>query len=175
MKPLAFPARTFTARRRLVPLVVAVALILSGCASKAYEGPKLPKSEIAVLHHYVTRGTVLGFAAIVPVPAPKHKTIVFQIDGQTPGLATALARRLHILPGQHSITVIYERLNHVALCGYGGCIANYRTVDLSIKFVAKAGHEYRIPAERSGKRNWIWVEDVTTGKVISGEKPREHP
>ena len=45
------------------------------------------------------------------------------------------------------------------------------THDLSINFVAEAGHEYRIPAERRGERNWIWVEDVTSGKVVAGEKP----
>jgi len=27
------------------------------------------------------------------------------------------------------------------------------------------------PAERRGERNWIWVEDITSGKVIAGEKP----
>ena len=27
------------------------------------------------------------------------------------------------------------------------------------------------PAERRGERNWICVEDITSGKVIAGEKP----
>ena len=27
------------------------------------------------------------------------------------------------------------------------------------------------PAERRRERNWIWVEDVTSGKVVTGEKP----
>ena len=63
----------------------------------------------------------------------------------------------------------------MTLCGsyYLGsvCMANYETRDLSIDFTAEAGHEYRIPAERRDERNWIWVEDITTGKVVAGEKP----
>jgi len=51
------------------------------------------------------------------------------------------------------------------------CVLNYETRDLSISFTAKAGHDYRIPAERRGEKNWIWVEDAKTGKVVAGEKP----
>ncbi len=43
--------------------------------------------------------------------------------------------------------------------------------DLSIDFTVEAGHEYHIPVERRDERNWIWVEDVTSGKVVAGEKP----
>ena len=57
--------------------------------------------------------------------------------------------------------------------GPGVCFEDYQTRDLSIDFTAEAGHEYRIPAERRGERNWIWVEDVTSGKVVAGEMPLE--
>ena len=56
--------------------------------------------------------------------------------------------------------------------GLGPCLPLHdETRDLSINFVAEAGHEYRIPAERRGERNWIWVEDVKSGKVVAGEMP----
>ena len=51
MKPLAILATVFTARRGLLPLVVVLALLSSECAMKAYEGPELPRSEIAVLEN----------------------------------------------------------------------------------------------------------------------------
>ncbi len=67
------------------------------------------------------------------------------------------------------------RADRPTLCGsyYLGsvCIANYETRNLSIDFTVEAGHEYRIPAERMDERNWIWVEDVKSGKVVAGEKP----
>ena len=167
MTPLAFLATVFTALRGLLPLVIVLALLSSGCTIKAYEGPELPRSEIAVLDAGHVHGRVLGLVAIIPIPAYKHKTSIAEIDGKTKGPGT----EIHVLPGQHSVRVFYQRFPDVALCGYFGCIANYSTSDLSIDFTVEAGHEYRIPAERRGQRNWIWVEDVKSGKVVAGEKP----
>jgi hypothetical protein len=165
MTPLAFLAKVFTALRGLLPLVVVLALLLSGCGMKAYEGPELPRSEIAVIDRWYWHGSILTFAGILPVWHPRHEARVYEIDGtQAPGY------RFHVRPGEHSVTVGYKKNISVTLCGYTGCIGEYRT-RLSINFTAEAGHEYRIPAERRDERNWIWVEDKTTGKVVAGEKP----
>ena len=135
---------------------------------KAYEGPELPKSEIAVLHRMDRHGEALGLFFIVPIPGVKHITEVAEIDGKN----VKLAARFHILPGNHTVSVSYMRYPDVTFClGLGPCFGIYQTRDLSIDFTAEAGHEYRIPAERRGERNWIWVEDVTSGKVVAGEKP----
>ncbi len=182
MTPLAFLAKIFIARRGLLPLVVVLALLSSGCAMKAYEGPELPRSEIAVLHGVDSHGVVLGIFMYLPVPEDRHRTSIYEIDGKSvPAHAQfdtdfrnapeGQPERIHILPGQHTARVSYERRPNVTLCGFPSCIRNYYTRDLSIDFAVEAGHEYRIPVERRDERNWIWVEDITSGKVVAGEKP----
>ena len=137
---------------------------------RAYEGPELPKSEIAVLDGIHFHGGAIGlfgggFPIIIPMPVYKHRTYIIKVDE----FDRELNRWVHILPGQHTATVHYWRTPDVSLFGF----SNYETRDLSIDFVAEAGHEYRIPAERRGERNWIWVEDLTSGKLVAGEKPVE--
>jgi len=164
-------------RRMVIALVLA--LLSSGCATKAYEGPELPKSKIAILNTTYTHTNV--FAVVFPVPAAghKHATSVREIDTTE----VRLTRYIHILPGSHTAKVNYWRYPAVKLCIFAiisiECVHNYFSRDLSIDFTAKAGHEYRIPAERRGERNWIWVEDITESKtngkvvveVVAGEKP----
>ncbi len=167
MRPSSFLATVFTARQGLLPLVVVLELLSSGCTMKAYEGPELPRSEIAVIERRYGHGGVLQLMGFfLPIPRDRHRTVIVKIDGKRPG-----GTEFHILPGQHTAKVRYWRYPDVYLWG----IPNYRTRDLSIDFTAEAGHEYRIPAERRGERNWIWVEDITSGKVVAGEKPPATP
>ena len=107
----------------------------------------------------------------MPFPVPKHVTEIAEIDGKNVNRGT----RVHILPGSHTVSVSYAKYSDVNLCVGLACLPPSEGLDLSIDFMAEAGHEYRIPAERRGERNWIWVEDVTSGKVIAGEKPPELP
>ncbi|MEE8223669.1 MAG: hypothetical protein V3S59_05140 [Alphaproteobacteria bacterium] len=164
MKDISLPGKP-----TIVCLVLVLALLSSGCAMKAYEGPELPRSEIAVLDAMHQHGGVLQIdPGIWPIPlffVPnyKHQTFIIEIDGNERNVG----REIHVLPGQHTVRVHYFRRPDVTLIG----IPNYETRDLSIDFTAEAGHEYRIPAERRGERNWIWVEDTATGKVVAGEKP----
>ena len=154
-------------KRAAIALVLA--LLLSGCGTtKAYEGPELPKSEIAVLQASDKHGFALAIAGILPVPSPKHLSTVVEVDGKKSSL---FAKKIHVLPGLHSLRALYTGRHIVNFCGYLGCVAEYST-HLSIDFVAVAGHEYRIPVERRDERDWIWVVDITTGKVVAGEKPR---
>ena len=136
-----------------------------------YGGPKLTKPEIAKIHRAHKYGVTLGFqGAFPPVPWPcyRHEAIVTEIDG----IDTQPGRDLHILPGRHLARVLYIKYPDLSDSTLSvACKPIYETSDLSIKFTAKAGHEYRIPAERRGERNFIWVEDAKTGKVVAGEKP----
>lgn len=155
MKTLAFRATLVTVLRGCLPLVVVFALLLSGCALKAfkaYEGPELAKSEISVI---IRSNSTRTF----PLPALGHETYVLGVDGKTgPGLV------YHVRPGQHTAEVLYR--THALL------FSIYRAI-LTINFTTEAGHEYYIPARRRHGRDWIWVEDFTTGKVVAGEKPRD--
>ena len=56
------------------------------------------------------------------------------------------------------------------LCSGFGCFFTYEA-SLTVDSATEAGHEYSIQAERRGERDWIWVEDITSGKVVGGEKP----
>ena len=166
MKPLALLATLFTAVRGLLPVLVVLALLLSACVAKLYEGPERPNSEIAAIDRWHSHDWVVLMMGILPIPvSARHETNVFNIDGKRP-----CCYRFHVLPGQHIADVRYVRKPYVALCSLSDCLGGYAAT-LSISFTAEAGHEYRIPAERSDERNWIWVEDITTGKVVAGEKP----
>ena len=148
-------------RRILFALVLA--LLSSGCSIKAYEGPELPKSEIAIIYQYYVFD-VGGLFGVVPLPTKRHRTQVYEIDGKD------MPNRgwVYVLPGRHSVKVDYSCFGGIA---GDVCFLNYKTRDLSIDFTAKAGHQYRIPAERRGEKNWIWVEDAKNGDVVAGGKP----
>ena len=166
MNPLAFLGANFKARRCLPPVLIVLALLLSACAAQMYEGPERPNSEIAIIDSEHYHDWMVMMMGILPVPVvAKHYTKVLEIDGDH-----EIGYRFHVLPGQHIADVQYVRKPYVALCSYSDCLGGYAAI-LSIGFTAEAGHEYRIPAERSDERNWIWVEDITTGKVVAGEKP----
>jgi hypothetical protein len=154
---------------RRLAVGLALALLLSGCATKAYEGPERPRSEVAELNVVHEYGYVFGIWGVIPFPTYKHVTRVIQIDGKR-----ISGDVWHILPGQHTVRVWYIRRSEPTVCGtYSAtpCEVDYKTRDLSIVFIAKAGHEYRIPAERRGAYNWLWVEDLTSGKVVAGREP----
>lgn len=163
--------------RRFV-IGLTLALLIPGCATKApmqaYEGPELSKSEVAQLYRATTNGAALGFD-LGPVSLPllwpchKHETTVIKIDGKNSRPGSDIL----VLAGQHTARVLYVRYPRVILGSNASalCKPDYETSNLSINFTAKSGHKYRIPAERRGERNWIWVEDVMSGQVIAGEKP----
>jgi len=160
---------------RLTPLATLLVLPLWGCTTaRTYKGPELPKSEVSVIQKVHRHGTSLGFAVIIAIPLPRHDTVVTQLDGEQYS-PIAAGGEFHVPPGKHRATVYYWRYPPITLCGgLGGCVFDYQAV-LSIDFATEAGHEYSIPAERREERDWIWVEDITTGKVVAGEKPPPEP
>ena len=75
-----------------VAIGLMLALLVSGCGTmKAYEGPELPKSEIAILHRIDSHGKTLVLLLVVPLPGVKHTTEVAEIDGAAALLADAVA------------------------------------------------------------------------------------
>ena len=166
---MAFLAKVFTGRPGLLPLVIVLALLLSGCGTiKAYEGPELTKSEISVIDGHYSHGWMVAMFGILPIPlSVRHETVVLAVDGKQ---GKGFGFSYHVRPGQHTAKVRYTGHGPVDLCSEFGCIFSHKA-SLTINFATEAGHEYRIPAERRDERDWIWVEDITTGKVVGGEKP----
>lgn len=148
---------------------------------QAYEGAERPESSLARLdrwsRHGVFAGIDLGEGPLLATPLPRyrHRTVVYRIDGRD----TGWARRIYLLPGRHTALVEYQRLPDALSCRLGACVPDYRGRGLSVTFTAEAGRAYRIKAERTRGRNWVWVENVTTGsgtpKVVAGERPPPGP
>ena len=163
---------------RLLPLLALVVLLLPAGTTKMYAGPELPKAEIAVIDGIAQEGTsMLSSVLIIPLPSGQHQTImefaswqhqtlIMEIDGEAVSEAF-----IQVLPGLHRVKLFYTYRPEFTFCEeLGGCIGE-EDYDLEIAFTAEAGHEYRIPAEWRGGRNWVWVEDKTTGAVVAGERP----
>ena len=111
MKPLALLATLFTAVRGLLPALVVLALLLSACVAKLYEGPERPHSEIATIDRWHSHDWVVLMMGILPIPvSARHETNVFNIDGKRES-----GYRFHVLPGQHIVDVRYARKPYVAL------------------------------------------------------------
>jgi len=180
--------RILRARRRARPGTVAacalgLALLLaaSACAMQAYEGPERPEARLAQLERWSRHGVFAGFdpgyAGVLPSPLPRyrHQTAVYEIDGRR----TGWARRIYLLPGRHVARVEYQRLPEALSCRLGGCVPDTRQRGLTVTFIAGAGRAYRIKAERTRGRTWVWVEDITetaaSGAAVGGAKPPPGP
>lgn len=130
-------------------ITIALLLVsLSGCGTmKAYEGPELPQSQVAIL-----KGTELFAYHVKPM----------FIDGKPTYL---MKNKVAVLPGRHVVTVDYFWQT-----GLGGATATG-----SVVFAAEAGHEYQIKAKfksgLGGGKVQFWVEDIATGEVVGGQRP----
>ena len=145
-------------------LVCLVVLSLAtGCGTmKAYEGPDLPREEIAVVsagglfyRNYVFGGSSLQLT---------------RVDGKrAESIRAVRPKSVKVLPGPHRFGVTY-RYGHIfsPSCALG---CDTTTV---ISFDTEAGHEYRIEAEYAGSFYsgplHVWAVDKTTGKVVARVK-----
>lgn len=89
--------------------------------------------------------------------------------------------KLLVAPGRHTIQGKYTRWYTLSGCaaGYlGGAVCagpgDLPLVTFTAGFDAEVGHEYSIFAyspELDGSGLRVWVEDLTTGRVVAGEPP----
>ena len=83
--------------------------------------------------------------------------------------------------GRHQIKIDYTWEGGGGVCGGGayglaaGCVLEDQPVSsFSVELDAQGDHEYRVfayapnPEEHKG---WVWIEDLTTERIVSGEKP----
>lgn len=150
----AFPPTSISRAKRVRPAVVLLLVLLAfslppGCATssmkmKVYEGPNLPKAEIAVLK----------------VKAPYREGLLVRLwvtnfDGR---ITKANQWTFEFLPGRHNLSFSLG----------GGCSS---FAPGYIEFDAKVGHTYELRATNVMGRVWSWIVDNNTGEIVAGQKP----
>ena len=146
--------------KRVRPAVALLLLLLAfsllpGCGTtNTYDGPSLPKAEIAVL-----KTPIFATFSIIPKSPPQ----INNIDGKAVG--SSLSRLYELLPGRHHVSFWMEHVCYFFFpipCGRSNG---------SIEFDAKAGHYYELDAKVDGDLVWSWVIDKSSNEVVAGEKP----
>lgn len=141
--------------KRVRPAVALLLLLLAfslppGCGTaKVYEGPKLPKAEIAVLKTPIFFGTF----SLVPQGPPQ----IVNIDGQQ---VSVFDKTFELHPGRHQVSLLAG-----AGCGF--------QEPAYLEFAAKGGHVYQLHTKvgTADERVWSWVVDNNSGEVVGGKKP----
>lgn len=150
------PRHTLSIRsaKRVRPAVALLLLLLAfslppGCGTaKVYEGPNLPKAEIAVL-----KTPIFATFSTFPEGPPQ----IVNIDGRG---VPASARTFELRPGRHQ----------VSLAAGAGCSGQPAYVE----FTAKGGHVYQLHTNVEGLlegRVWAWIVDNNSGEIVGGMKP----
>jgi len=168
-------------------MVAAMAFVLVGCASaprKTYTGEPLLENQIARISVEVKKSSF--FDSKWPA-----RIYITHVDQQPLGGAWSgglLNEVADILPGDRSIAVI--SIDQNSSTGVLGAlptvliqtadVANKTSKDYQssgygkvLKLNAKAGHKYIVKYIAFRLPLICWVEDETTGEVVSGEKPPE--
>jgi len=134
----------------LVALLLMVIGACCGTATKMYEGPTLPKEQLAILY----RTENAGIAAV---------------DGKWPGMVFTTTP-IHLLPGEHSVQVNFSKPSDYSASRY------YSVKPIEVKFNALAGHEYEVLARLTGPISWSAViqERATQARVDSPSAATTH-
>ncbi|MFH2096477.1 MAG: hypothetical protein ABIJ16_12275 [Bacteroidota bacterium] len=147
-------------------LILSGIIFASGCAAKHYSGETMGSKDTAIIHLYYNCSHVEKIDGADARPNAARGLIPI-IGGGYFTMARSLSTdKAQVLPGEHTLGIAYRS-------------ETWWANPVSIKFVAKAGHEYRgnaalgevismpeIPAEYQ-KRKWDpFIEDITTGKIV---------
>lgn len=135
--------------KRVRPAVALLLLLLAfslppGCGTvKVYEGPDLPKAEIAVLK-----------TPIITLNGPPR---IVNIDGR---IFSGFDKTFELYPGRHTVSLR-------AGAGCGSFEPAY------VEFTAKGGHVYQLHTNVDGLegRVWAWIVDNSSGEIVGGKKP----
>lgn len=163
-------------------LLIAFVVTLNACAlpapPKQYIGTNLDETGLAKIHGSSIYEKDWGAKVAFIIPLPhiiNHYTGVDEIDGQ--GIFHVglwfVSTEIFIEAGQHTAKLSYSRNKGVEFCDYVCLEPNFIKEGIEISFIAEENHEYRFFAYIPDDREWVWVEDITDGKVIAGEKPKD--
>jgi hypothetical protein len=156
-----------------------VGILIFGCATpRMYEGPKLPKEQVATVEGSIT--AYLGVCFLVNVGSLgltlwvlPNSYITFEGAGGSFFDYFKYYRgnppKIEVLPGYNKI---YVNLYKEALIGYFGPVY-HREYRVWLKFKAEAGHKYKAKAPFLWKKGSIVrLIDVDSGEVVASERFR---
>src|SRR5688572_20202696 len=127
-----------TGKLVLSTVVLAAALTACGSATRFYEGPARPQSDVAILKEQ--SGILPGGAEIK------------RINGKA---VTGIKKEIELLPGRYRVDVEYHQ---------AGGYEVHSTAPVSASFNAQAGHVYELKGVVSGRTWRPQITDLTTGK-----------
>lgn len=134
----------------LISVVVMPAIILPGCATTpSYEAKVINRGDGAIV-----RGWESGAFVFYTY------TEIEKVDGLRLSIWSQIGGGWLVDPGLRVLSVAGT---------YVGGFGERDTGRVELKATLKAGHSYRIKAERSGEHMTLWVEDEVMNEVV-GEK-----
>jgi hypothetical protein len=126
-------------------VVAAVFVLLAACSvRRAYEGPPLPPSEVAIIE---------SASSYYVVSAERMQ--IESIDGRS----ATWEREVEVAPGPHRITASYHSM-----------VAGVQYIGVSVCFIqfnAIAGHRYRIDYESHDDRWRAFLTDATAAARVA--------
>jgi hypothetical protein len=135
----------------LISLVVSPAILLGGCATTAsYQAKAVNRDDGALIRGWTT-GTFLYWTLTY--------TEIEKVDGLPLSTGARVGGAL-VDPG----------LRVLSVAGTYGRGSGRDTGKVELDVTLKAGHSYRVKAERSGERMTLWVEDESVNEVVSEKR-----
>jgi hypothetical protein len=133
---------------------IAVAL-LAACVSiepptRMYDGPMLPKEQIAIIR--------------IPSTAYPYTTYPC-IDGRG-----AHGNEIHVLPGKHQLRGGFKYQPSLLVSSLLGAVSGtsyYKFYSSILEFEVQAGHEYVVNGDVIKDLPLMWVEDITTKQIVT--------
>jgi hypothetical protein len=161
-----------------IPILLVVVLIF-GCATpRMYEGPKLPKEQVATLEGSTSVYLGVWFLTNVLTCYLRH---LFWPDSDVTFAAVSGGRiepnyfkyygglppKIEVLPGHNKVFVLLDK---EAFRGMGGEGLYHRHYTVWLEFNAEAGHKYKVKAPYWWKKgSLIRVVDAGSGEVVASE------
>lgn len=126
---------------------------------KAYDGPELPRHQIAIISY---RYNWVPWRGQVYVEA---------VDGKQTKLPWS--GNVAVKPGQHKVQIHVGYSNPLWIGGTNVAVLSSRGASMVLQFEAEAGHTYVVRETNTyfPNKEWVWIQNLATWKVVAGERP----
>ena len=136
----------FNIKSPMALLVFIVTITVCGCGTmQAYEGPKRPQNEIAVIKSNHLQSFI-------------ETAYVGELDGKD---LSSIEDNVEVLPGEYTIKIYVTR-------GLGAQpLISSKTLILK----TQPGHTYRVNGAIRNDVTYAWIIDENDGRIVSGKMP----